>query len=394
MKTIPIVLLVSALASAQSTPEARALLKASQEAFLNYKSYVIEQRIVVDMSGATQARMEMSAKLAASAPGKMRVESTSQAGGALIVSDGENTWVYIDLTKQYMKTPAATSPEGLVRSLVPGMGGVFDQLKSKDPYLSAKITGEEAVEVDGKKIDCFVVEATMDKIAMPGAMTMTGALMKMWIDKDSKLSLKTTVTATMQGGPAAATPMQMNMAMTVISKKLNEPVEESLFTFTPPEGAKEVKDFTAATPGRADLTGKVAADFKLKSLAGKEYSLQDLRGHVVLLDFWATWCGPCRKDLPMLEKLHQEFKDKGLVLLGFNVGEGREVVSKFLASAKLSYPMVLTAGTGTTQDYSVTAYPTVVLIDREGKIVVDHIGSGSEAELRAGLAKLGLESAK
>ena len=68
----------------------------------------------------------------------------------------------------------------------------------------------------------------------------------------------------------------------------------------------------------------------------------------------------------MLEKLHQEFKSQGLVVLGLDVGEDAEVVGRFLRTAKLSYPIVLTAGTGTTKNYGVTKYPTVVLIDRVG----------------------------
>jgi len=266
----------------------------------------------------------------------------------------------------------------------------LDQFKSKDPYTSVKIVGEETVEVDGKSTDCYVVEATLDKIAMPGAITMESAVLKFWIAKDSKLTLKTTVTAKMQGGPVGGE-MEMNMATTVTSQKLDEPVPDAVFVFDPPPDAKQVADFKPPGPVTPNLSGKAAANFKLKSLGGREYSLQALRGKVVLLDFWATWCGPCKKDLPALERLHQEFKNQGLVLLGFNVGEDQDVVSKFLATTKLSYPIVLTAGTGTTQSYSVAAYPTVVLIDREGTIVFYHVGSGSEAGLRASLAKLGIE---
>ena len=383
--------LLALLASAQSVPDARALLKETGDVLHKHKSYVIEQRTLVDVQGPTSARMEMLAKMAASAPGKMRIETSGQMGGALIVSDSENTWVYLAPLKQYMKTAAATGPEALVKSLVPAMGEVFDQLKSKDPYISAKITGEEPVEVDGKKINCYVVEGALDKVTLPGSMTMTDAVTKVWIDKASKATLKTTITATMQGAAMPA-PMHMNMAMTVTSQKFDEALPDSLFTFTPPEGAKEVPEFKMPGVANTDLTGKAAADFKLKSLDLKQYSLSDLRGKVVLIDFWATWCVPCRADLPMLEKLHQEFKNKGLVLLGFDVGEDVDTVRKFLGSTKLTYPVLLTAGTEAALSYSVTAYPTLVLIDREGMIVFYHVGAGSEKELRESLAKLGIEN--
>ena len=120
--------------------------------------------------------------------------------------------------------------------------------------------------------------------------------------------------------------------------------------------------------------------------------MQDLKGKFVLLDFWATWCGPCRRDLPAVEKLHQEFHRKGLVVLGVDGGEDSETVSQFLLSSKLSYPILLAADSGMLLSYSVNAFPTVVLIDADGKIVFYHVGSGGDKALRENLAKLGLET--
>jgi thiol-disulfide isomerase/thioredoxin len=379
------------LASAQETPDARALLKETSEVLLHHKSYQVDQRAVIDMGGPLPTRLEMLVKIMVSSPGKLRIESTGKLGDSLIVSDGENTWMYLGMLKQYTKTAAASTPESLVKSLVPGMSSVMDQLKAKDPYLSAKIVGEEQVEVEGQKIDCYVVEARLDKISLPGSIEMTNGVQKAWVDKVSKLSLKQTMTATMEGGPLNG-PAQLNEASTVISQKLDVAVPDSSFTFTPPEDAKQVTEFKGAVKANADLTGQMAADFKLKSVGGKEFSLQDLKGKFVLLDFWATWCAPCRHDLPSVEKIHQEFHRKGLVVLGVDGGEDSETVDQFLVSTKLSYPTLLAADSGVLLSYSVTAFPTVVLIDADGKVVYYHVGSGGEKALRESLAKLGLET--
>jgi outer membrane lipoprotein-sorting protein/peroxiredoxin len=391
MKIIPIVALFCFLASAQEAPDARALLKETSEVLLHHKSYQVDQRAVIDMGGPLPTRLEMLVKIVVSSPGKLRIESTSKLGDSVIVSDGENTWMYLGTLKQYTKTAAASTPESLVKSLVPGMSSVMDQLKAKDPYVSAKITGEELVEVDGQKIDCYVVEGRLDKISLPGSVEMTDGVQKVWIDKVSKLSLKQTMTATMQGGPLTD-PAQMNQAVTVISQKLDTPAPDSSFTFTPPEGAKLVTEFKGPVKANADLTGQAAADFKLKSVTGKEFSLQDLKGKFVLLDFWATWCAPCRHDLPAVEKLHQEFHRKGLVVLGVDGGEDSGTVNEFLFSSKLSYPILLTSDSDVMLSYSVTAFPTVVLIDADGKIVFYHVGAGGDKALRESLAKLGLET--
>ena len=374
---------------AQSPPDARALMKESGDALLGARSYIIEQSIVVEITGGLESRLQMPVKLAASSPGKLRIESNGAVGNTLIVSDGENTWMYLGPLKQYTRTPAASSAEALMKSLNPGIAEMIGNMQSKDPYLEVKLAGEEVIETGGRHYECFVVESKLDKIDMPGDMKLVNGVMKTWVDKKTRLTLKQTANAIMQGG-VLRRPAEMNQTINILSVKLNEPVPESLFTFTPPEGAKEVKEFQGPVKANADLSGKDAADFKLSSLDGKEFSLQALRGQVVLLDFWATWCGPCRKDLPALEKIYGEFRDRGLVMVGMNAGEDKETVSKFLAANRLSYPIALAAGMEILQNYSVTAFPTLVLIDRDGKIVLYHVGSGSEVELREALGKLGL----
>jgi outer membrane lipoprotein-sorting protein/peroxiredoxin len=374
---------------AQTPPDARGLLKESGDALRESRSYIIEQSIVVELSGGLESRLQLPVKLAVSNPGKLRIESNGPVGNTLIVSDGENTWMYLGPLNQYTKTPAASSPEALMKSLNPGISDMIGKMQSKDPYLEVKLAGEEIIESGGVRHECFVIEAKLDKIDMPGDMKLVNGVMKAWVDKKTKLTWKQNATAVMQGG-ALRRPAEMNQTINLVSVKLNEPVPDSLFKFTPPEGAKEVKEFQGPVKANADLSGKEAADFKLSSLDGKEFSLPALRGKVVLLDFWATWCGPCRKDMPALQKIYAEFRDRGLVMLGMNVGEDKETVSKFLAANPLTYPIALAGQMEMLESYSVTAFPTVVLIDREGKIALYHVGSGSETEVREALQKLGL----
>lgn len=386
---IAVLLFSGAAVWADTPPDGKALLKESGDALHSAQSYILEQAVVVEISGGLQSRLEMPVKLAAANPDKLRIESNGPVGSTLIVSDGENTWMYLGPLKQYTKTAAASSPEALLKSINPGIAEMVAQYQSKDPYRSVKVTGEEALEMDGKHFDCFVVEAALDNLKIPGAMMLTDGVMKMWIDKKTKLTLRQTASATMLGGSLLA-PAQMNQTVSMLSVKLNEPVPGSMFQFTPPEGAREVKEFQGPVKANPDLTGKAAADFKLSALDGKEFSLSALRGKVVLIDFWATWCAPCRKDMPALEKIYVDFRDRGLVMIGMNVGEGQDTVSKFLQQTKLSYPIILAGDVNVLESYSVTAFPTLVLVDRDGKIALYHVGSGSEAEVRAALAKLGL----
>ena len=381
------------LVYAQQQPDARALLKASGEALQNFKSYRMEQSMAIEMQmQAMQNKMEITSSMAVVKPDRMRMETKSaMSGDVLVVSDGEHTWMYLDRLKQYTKKAAISGPEALVRSMVPGMGDMMEKIKSGELLKSVRILREETIEAGGQKVDCYVLEMTLGKIELPNQGEMTGAVQTLWMDKATNLAWRHSMSASMKMGPMPQ-PMQMKQSSTVTSLKTNVDLPDSLFAFTPPEGAKEVEDFKSPGMSRADLTGKPAANFKLAALDGKQYELEALRGKVVLLDFWATWCAPCRRDIPALEKLSQEFKEKGLVVLGLDVGEDRKTVEEFRKTAKVSYPMLLTTGADTPGAYQVTAYPTVVVVDRQGKIATYQVGSSGESGLRAGLAKVGLEA--
>jgi len=121
------------------------------------------------------------------------------------------------------------------------------------------------------------------------------------------------------------------------------------------------------------LEGKQAPDFSLKALDGKTYKLSDLKGKVVLIDFWATWCGPCREELPIIEKLHREFKDKNLVALGIS-NEDRDTIEKFLKNNPLTFPILLDEKGKVAKSYRVVAIPRLLLIDKTGKIRKDILG--------------------
>jgi thiol-disulfide isomerase/thioredoxin len=111
-----------------------------------------------------------------------------------------------------------------------------------------------------------------------------------------------------------------------------------------------------------------APDFTLKTLEDQEMALSSLKGKVVILDFWATWCGPCREAIPHLVKLQKNYQDKGLIVIGMNVDKGeKDVVRRFVKAMEIPYPILLTPEE-VVRSYGVSALPTSVLIDKEGRI--------------------------
>jgi cytochrome c biogenesis protein CcmG/thiol:disulfide interchange protein DsbE len=118
----------------------------------------------------------------------------------------------------------------------------------------------------------------------------------------------------------------------------------------------------------------VAPNFSLKTLQGQEMDLASLRGKVVLIDFWATWCAPCRESIPHLADLYKRHRENGFEVIGISVDKGdAEVVRRFSRSVDIPYP-VLMASEEVTRNYGVTALPTTFLIDPEGKIHGKMIG--------------------
>ena len=116
-------------------------------------------------------------------------------------------------------------------------------------------------------------------------------------------------------------------------------------------------------------------EFSLRTLTGETQSLNALKGKVVFVNFWATWCGPCRVEMPSMEALYNKYKKDGLEILAVNVGENQQAVQAFMRSTGLSFPALLDADGSVSRSYGVQAIPTSFLIDRNGNIVSRLVGS-------------------
>ncbi|MDR0588931.1 MAG: TlpA family protein disulfide reductase, partial [Spirochaetaceae bacterium] len=116
-------------------------------------------------------------------------------------------------------------------------------------------------------------------------------------------------------------------------------------------------------------------DFTLPLLNGTTLNTKDLRGKVVFLNFWATWCGPCRAEMPSMETLYRRFKHQGLEFLAVNLQESRRVVTTFMDQMALSFPAALDQQGSIGAVYGVMAIPTTYIVDREGRIVARVSGS-------------------
>ncbi len=123
--------------------------------------------------------------------------------------------------------------------------------------------------------------------------------------------------------------------------------------------------------------GHTAPDFKTKTLDGKYISLSDYKDKVVLIEFWATWCPPCRASIPEMETLHKKFIDQDFVLIGVNVDEGENVTDRvraFVNQYNVTYTIVLDNEGRASRKYGVMSIPAIYLLDRNHKIVKKYLG--------------------
>jgi peroxiredoxin len=136
---------------------------------------------------------------------------------------------------------------------------------------------------------------------------------------------------------------------------------------------------STATPAAAALP---APDFSLDARGATKVSLSQYRGQVVMLNFWATWCGPCRQEMPLLDAMYKRYKSMGFTLIGVNVEPDSKAAEEFLAKLPVSFPVAFDTESKVSKLYNVQGMPNSVIIDRKGKARVLHRGfrAGDENE--------------
>jgi len=141
----------------------------------------------------------------------------------------------------------------------------------------------------------------------------------------------------------------------------------------------------------ATWLGSAAPDFELTDPDGKQHSLSQYRGSVVLLNFWATWCEPCRVEMPAIDKRFQALRDKGFIVLGVDFDEPAADVRAFRDQVTVTFPLLLDPGGKVQEKYRILGYPTSFFIDRQGIVRIVHIGIMDDSQIDQYLKQVGLE---
>ena len=154
-------------------------------------------------------------------------------------------------------------------------------------------------------------------------------------------------------------------------------------------GPEPLDGESPTAPVEGTQVGNLAPDFQLQSLDGQTVSLGNLRGKPVLINFWATWCPPCRGEMPYIQEIHEEWSDKELMVLAINIGESSSKAEDFMQSYNLSFTVLLDTKQDVAQRYNITGIPTTFFIDKDGIIQEKVIGAfQSKTQIENKLSKI------
>ena len=132
--------------------------------------------------------------------------------------------------------------------------------------------------------------------------------------------------------------------------------------------------FAATSLASSSLEGQAAPDFALKSSTGENLRLSEYRGDVVMINFWATWCGPCRQEMPLLDELYTRYERVGFNLLGVNIDDDSRRAMRMIDELGVNFPVLFDSRKEVSRLYEVEAMPVTILVDREGNVRYVHHG--------------------
>lgn len=329
-----------------------------------------------------------------------RIDTRSPYGTYTVVSDGKTEWMYLAETKMYAERPVPQDWPGFPKILMAGQMELrsawgmrteleLDTGKGQNPTLLP----EETISIAGRSYLCYVVHATQDGKGFHNDTTY-------WIDKQALVLRKqfkrwdtyTLVTKEVQF------PLHMDITTIYPVADFGPQANAELFRFTPPADAKKIASFEPDFDGfpenhpKTQLAGQMAPDVTLTRADGTKVALNSLRGKPVLIDFWATWCGPCIASMPSLHRVYDEVKNKGIRVLGIDEDNKPEDATAYLARHKYAWDDFHDTDKQIQKTFKDEGIPLVVLIDAQGKIVYYDFG-GNEETLRRAIAALGPEFA-
>lgn len=369
--------------------EARTLLDQLRDAYSRLEAAELNGHITADLEmGGQKQKMKHQFSSSFQAPNKFRHELED---GLLIGSTGEKTYVYQKSAQAFFQQKA---PDGKVA--IRDLPSPIPQLlQTQNPSLLFAIIQNpiSGVTDNMKQISKIGDVRILDRNYPALALTPQDGQSRITILIDPATHLlkrlDIEITPDMLKGsktPGGLESVKAEIEYTSIRPQIQFDADH--FAWAPPDGAQDMssgvqKERTAASA--QTLVGSPAPDFTLETLDGEPVSLSDLKGQVVVLDFWATWCPPCVRSLPELDRIYQEKSTDEIRIFAVNLKEDAAQVQKFLRSHSLSVPILLDKDGEAARKYNIHAIPQTIVIGKDGEVKKVFVGAGNDTaeQLRA-----------
>ena len=370
----------TSIQGADSPEDMQKLLAETAGSYREAKSLRIEREIVVTTESELMTLSSKSLFDVIAAPeNRYRIVRKDAGTWDIQESDGKTEWIWYPWRKEYVERPVERSSES--EGLNPAESSFNTWLKQIDKKLaSGRVQPPQTIDTGHGRVNCMVIIGPPPHQQHDPTMQQQTTY---WIDRDRKILVKE------QFVMRSTVPEHKfdNERTTIYTTELNASFADSLFKFVPPLGAKRVEKIEF---GPIELVGKTAPPLRLKTLDGKEFDLGSLRGKPVLVDFWATWCAPCRESMPHLAKLYDEFKEKGLALVSVSKDDYPADAARFVAKYKYSWLNVADPEWESDGDWGDSAIPRLVLIGKDSTVLFESLGFDDvqEGKIRAALHKM------
>ena len=290
------------------------------------------------------------------------------------VADGKQSWAYDGALNEYLQRSWVLRP-GKEREDIPDVFGAYKRLADQPVKMTP--LGDTLYDVGGTTRLTRLIEVIPAR--SPGMQESISY--RFWVDPQTYLVLREDLTRYIPNTPGGAMTVTQTTRYHIAS--VDEPVPDSLFRFDAPMSAEVVSDLDRFPGIPRSLHGQQAKSFLLNDLANdRPVVLDSLRGQVVVLNFWATWCGPCRAEMDALDKLQALWSERGLKVLAVNQEELPADVQPYIDQEGYRFDVLLDRFGLVSLQYEVDEIPTTFVIDREGVIREHLIGARTEDDFR------------